>query len=292
MLRDTVRLAGETDAQKRMMYYYFFDSDFIDVYHMDLAAGRRFGGDGSTDGDTACLINEKAAAALGWNNPKEALGNRVLVQGEKFKEIIGVVKDFHFQGVQYPVEPLIIENDSGMFEHLTLSLAPGNIGSTMAFINETWKRRFPDNPLEYVFIDTVFSGLYQTEEQARRLVTLFAGLSLFIACLGLLALASHAAQQQTREIAIRKTLGASDASIIGLLARQYAKWLAWATVLAWPTAYFATRLWLQTFAYRTSPKIWMFVLATGLSCLMAALTIALKSFEAARTDPVNALKHE
>jgi putative ABC transport system permease protein len=292
MLRDTVRLAGETDAQKRMMYYYFFDSDFIDVYGMDLAAGRRFGGDGSADADTACLINEKAAAAFGWNNPREALGKRVLVQGQKFKEIVGVVKDFHFQGVQYPVEPVIIENDPGMFEYLTLSLKPENIGPTMAFIGETWKRRFPDNPLEYVFIDTVFSGLYQTEEGARRLVTLFAGLSLFIACLGLLALASYTAQRRTREIGIRKTLGASAASIIGLLARQYTRWIAWAAVLAWPAAYLATHRWLQTFAYRTSPKIWMFILATGVSYLMAGLTIAFKSFEAARTDPVNALKHE
>jgi putative ABC transport system permease protein len=292
MLRDTARLAGETDAQERMMYYYFFDSDFIDVYGMKLAAGRRFDGDGPPDGDRTCLINEKAAAAFGWSRPEDAVGYTVLVRGANPKEVIGVVKDFHFRGVQYPIEPLIIENGTSWFEYLTLKLNPGNIGPAMAHIKETWKRRFPGHPLEYTFIDTVFSGLYQAEERAGRLVALFAGLSLGVACLGLLALASYAAQQRTREIGIRKTLGASAVNIIGILARQYATWVAWAVVLAWPTAYFATQRWLQIFAFRTSPKLWVFILATGISCLIAGLTIAFKSLEAARTDPVCALKHE
>jgi putative ABC transport system permease protein len=292
MLRDTARLAGEADAQERTMYYYFFDSDFIAVYDMELAAGRRFDGGGSPEGDRTCLINEQAAAAFGWSLPREAVGHTVLVRGANPKEIIGVVKDFHFRGVQYPIEPLIIENGSSWFEHLTLNLKPESVGLAMAFIKETWKRRFPDNPLEYAFIDTIFSGLYQTEERAGRLVTVFAGLSLFIACLGLLALASYAAQQRTREIGIRKTLGASAVSIMGLLAGQYARWIAWAAVVAWPAAYFAAHRWLQTFAYRTSPRLWVFLLATGASCLIAGLTIAFKSFEAARTDPVCALKHE
>jgi putative ABC transport system permease protein len=292
MLRDMTRLVGQNDAQNQMMYYYFFDADFIDLYDMELAAGRGFAKGGSTDGSTKCLINEKTVSAFGWNDPQNAIGKRVLVRRGVEKEIIGVVKDFHFRGVKYPIEPLIIENYSGWFEHLTLSLNTVDIGETMDYIEGTWKKRFPDNPLEYCFLDSVFANLYRAEERARRLVTLFTGLGLFIACLGLFGLASYSAEQRTKEIGIRKILGASTLSITGLFTQQYIKWIALANIIAWPTAYVVISRWLQSFAYRTSPQIWMFILATGFSFFIAILTIGYKSIKASSANPADALKYE
>ncbi len=292
MLRDNIRLKGEKDSKNQMMYYYFCDSDFLKIYGMELAAGRGFAKDMASDAASTCLINEAAFGAFGWKTPQEAIGKRVLTGQNKVKEIIGVVKNFHFRGVKYRIEPLILENDPGMFEYLTLNLNTGDIGKTLNFIKNTWQRRFPENPLEYTFMDSVFVKLYRAEEGISRLVTVFTGLGLFIACLGLFGLATCSAERRTKEIGIRKILGASVSKIFLLLSNEFTKWVFLANLIAWPIAYISISIWLQNFAYRTRIGIWTFILSGAAVMIIALLTVSYQSIKASTANPVEALRYE
>ncbi len=292
MLRDSIRLKGEKGSRNLAMYHYFCDSDFLKIYGIELAAGRGFAKDMAVDAASTCLINEAALDAFGWKVPQEAIGKRVLTCQNKVKEIIGVVKNFHFRGVKYRIEPLILENNPGMFEYLTLNLNAGDIGKTLDFIKSTWQQRFPGNPLQYNFLDSVFAKLYQAEERASRLVTVFTGLGLFIACLGLFGLAACSAGRRTKEIGIRKILGASVSKIFLLLSNEFTKWVLLANLIAWPIAYIAVSIWLQNFAYRTSIGILTFILTTLLTLIIALLTVSYQSVRAAAANPVEALRYE
>ena len=240
------RLLGEADDKYRMMNYFFFDADFPKVYGMELAAGRLFNKDMATDGDAACLLNEAAVKAFGWSTPHDAVGRRIETGlSGKVKSVIGVVKNFHYRGVQYLIEPLIMEIDPTLFAYMTLDIKGGNIPQTLAFITSTWRRQFPGRPFDYVFLDAAFAELYRAEEKAGQLVTVFAALGMFIACLGLLGLASFTAQQRTKEIGIRKTLGASAAGIVVLLMKDFSKWVGLGALIACPLSFFFISKWLQ-----------------------------------------------
>jgi putative ABC transport system permease protein len=292
MLKEMTQLVGEKDARNQNMYYYFSDSDFLEIYGMELAAGRGFVKDRAADAASACLINETAVSAFGWSSPQEAIDRRILTSNGEAKEIIGVVKNFHFRGVDYRIEPLILENNPGMFEHLTLSLNTGDIGKTLDSIKGFWQQRFPGYPLQYHFLDSVFAKLYQAEERARQLVTIFAGLGLFIASLGLLGLASYTAQQRTKEIGIRKVLGAQVIRIVVLLIKDFVKWVTIGIIAACPIAYIIGRTWLNSFPYRTSIG-WLPFTASIVSVLTIALiTVSYQAVRAARNNPVDSLKYE
>jgi putative ABC transport system permease protein len=287
------KLLGEGDGEYRMMFDFFFDADFPEVYGMKLAAGRLFNGEMPSDAANTCLLNEAAVAAFGWNTPTDAIGKRIEtgLRG-RVKSVIGVVKDFHYRGVQHRIEPLIMEIDEPMFGFLTLDLKTGNIPQTLAAIKDTWRRQFPSIPFDYVFLDRAFAELYLAEQKAGQLATLFTALGLFIACLGLLGLTSFLAQQRTKEIGIRKTLGASTAGIVSLLIKDFSKWVSIGALTACPLTLFFIRKWLQEFPYRITLSWWPFAVSILLALLTAVLTMIFHAIRAARSNPVDSLRYE
>jgi putative ABC transport system permease protein len=288
-----IKLVGEDDSKNQSMYHMYFDDDFIPDYGIEIVAGRAFQKEMKTDFMGAFLINEAAVKAFGWSNPEEALGKRLLTgYGGRTNPIIGVTKDFHYRGLQDQVEPLVMEFLPWSFRYFTLSIDISDLEETLAFVESQWKAIFPGYPLEHFFLDTDFDQQYRADEQVGSVFGIFTLLGLVIACLGLLGLASFTAESRTKEIGIRKVLGASVGGIVLMLSRQFTKWVLLASCIAWPVAYFIMFRWLKNFAYRTSIGIWPFVLSGAFALLIAFLTVSYQSLKAAFTNPVKSLRYE
>jgi len=288
-----ISLVGEEDSKNQSMFHLFFDHEFIPQYGIEMAAGRPFQMEMSTDIRGAFIINEAAVEALGWNRPEQALGKRLQTGfGGRTNPIIGVTKNFHYRGLQSKIEPLIMEFQPDLFRYLTLSLNTTNIKETFSFIEAQWKTKFPGIPYESFFLDSDFNQQYNTEEQVGKVFGLFTFLGLFIACLGLLGLASFTAKSRTKEIGIRKVLGANTFGIILMLSRQFTKYVLLSNIIAWPVAFYLMVKWLKNYAYRTSINISTFLLSGLMVFLIALLTVSFQSLKAAVTDPIDSIKYE
>jgi putative ABC transport system permease protein len=288
-----ITLVGEEDDKNQSMFHIFFDSDFISGFGIEIVAGRGFQKDMSTDVQGAFLINEAAVKAFGWSEPEQALGKRLRTGfGGRVSPVIGVVKDFHYRGLQVQVEPLVMENNPDVFRNITLTLDTQDLASSLAFVESTWQEVFPENPYEQFFLDTDFERQYRSDERIGRIFGVFTSLGLFIACLGLLGLAAFAAEQRTKEIGIRKVMGASAAGIFLLFAKDFMKWIIVANLIAWPVAYLAADRWLSNFAYKTSLHLWVFLLSAVAVLTIALFTVSYQSLKAAVTDPVHSLRYE
>jgi putative ABC transport system permease protein len=288
-----ISLVGEEDPKNQSMFHMYFDHDFIPVYEIDMAAGRAFQKEMSTDISGAFLINEAAVKAFGWSRPEEALGKRLRTGfGGRVNPIIGVTKNFHYRGLQSEVEPLVMEFLPEMFRYVTLSIDISNLKETLAFIESQWKSMYPNNPFENFFLDTEFDQQYRSDEQVGKIFSIFTLLGLFIACLGLLGLSSFTAESRTKEIGIRKVFGASIAGIVIMQSKNFTKWVLLANVIAWPLAYYIMSRWLKNFAYRTDINIMIFVLSGLLVLAIALLTVSFQSIRAARANPVDSLRYE
>jgi putative ABC transport system permease protein len=289
----TTKLAGEGDDKYRAMNYMYVDHDFIPQYGIEVLAGKGFGEQNADDLQGGYLINQTAAVQLGFSSPQEAVGQR-LVGGynEKEMEIIGVVRDFHYRGLQSKVEPLVIRYQPDMLRDLTLAVRTEDAEQIVAFVKDKWRELFPDYPLDFFFLDVSFDRQYRAEERVGRIFAVFTFLGLFIACLGLLALASYAAERRTKEIGIRKVLGASVGSIVQLLSKELLILVALANLIAWPVAYFAMSRWLEEFAYRISIGLGTFLLAAALTLVITLITVSSQAIKAALTDPVKSLRYE
>ena len=289
----SIRIIGEDDERAQDMYHLFFDHDFIPDYEIEMVAGRSFQKDMSTDIRGAFLINEAAVAAFGWSRPEDALGKRLQTGfGGRINPIIGVTKNFHYRGLQSEVEPLIMEFQPDIFRCITLSLNISNLKDTLAFIESQWKTLFAGKPFESLFLDADFDRQYRADEQVGRIFGIFTVLGLFIACLGLLGLASFTAASRTKEIGIRKVLGASVLGIVILLSKQFTKWVLLANVIAWPAAYYIMSRWLKNFAYRADINILIFIVSGLLVLVIALLTVSFQSIRAATTNPAESLRYE
>jgi putative ABC transport system permease protein len=284
----SIKLVGEEDDKSQSMFHLYFDHDFVPDYGIEMAAGRAFKKGMSTDIRGAFLINEAAVKAFGWSSPEEALGKRLLTGwGGRVNPVIGVTKNFHYRGLQTEVEPLVMEFMPEALDNITLSLDTTNLKETLAFVESQWKALFPGNPFESFFLDADFDQQYRADEQVGSIFGIFTSLGLFIACLGLLGLASFMAQSRIKEIGIRKILGASVAGIVFMLSKQFTKWVLLANV-----AYFAMHSWLQGFAYRVNIGILTFVLSALMALLIALLTVGYQAIKAAVANPVDALRYE
>lgn len=206
--------------------------------------------------------------------------------------IIGVVKDFHFESLHQEISPIIFFIRKGDYRNISVRISPENIPLTMAFLKEQWSEYRPNYPFDYFFIDENFDELYRSEEKLGQVFGAFALLAIFIACLGLFGLASFTAEKRTKEIGIRKVLGAPVLGIIYLLSKEFTKWVIVANVIAWPLAYFVMQKWLQNFAYRTNVGLWIFVGAAGVSLVITLVTVSFQSVKAALADPVRSLRYE
>jgi len=267
------------------------DHDFMETYRPNLHEGRFFERERSTD-SSAVILNEAAVKALTIDNPLE---KRIILTIPKKipMHIIGIFENFHLQPLQYRIGPMaaILKGKlPGVL--LSVRLQKGKIKEGLSSIQKAWNEFLPDQPLEHVFFDDQFNLSYMSEIQDGKVMTTFACLAIFIACLGLFGLASFTASQRTKEIGIRKVMGASVPRIMFLLSKQFVKWVLIANLIAWPVAYFTMSTWLQNFAYRIDVHIWMFVLSAFVALLIALITVSYQTIKAARTHPANSLRYE
>jgi len=289
----SVRLVGEDDDRNQDMYHLYFDDDFIDDYQIGLVAGRSFQKEMKTDFMGAFLINEAAVRAFGWGDAEQALGKKLRTgHGGRVNPIIGVTEDFHYRGLQSEVEPLVMEFLPWVFRYVTLSVRADNPGETLAFVKSQWQSLWPEQPFEYFFLNVDFDRQYQAHERMGKLFGIFTFIGVFVACLGLLGLASYSAQLRIREIGIRKVLGASTAGITLTMTREFLQWVLLANVLAWPVAYFIMQSWLKNFAHRVTLDITVFIISGLISLIIALLTVSYQSLKAARAHPVESLRYE
>ena len=277
--------------ESQMMGAISIDHNFIPTFDMEVVAGRNFSPGFVTDSSKSVLINDTAAQEFGWDDPvgktiTELTGNGIT------KTVIGVVRDFHVESLHKKIEPLYIENEPSGFDYISIRIRPRNISGTMDFLRKKWKEFDSTGTFDYVFLDESFDSQYRAEERLSTIFSYFTLFAIFIACLGLFGLASFTAEQRTKEIGIRKVLGASVYGIVILLSKEFAKWVLIANIIAWPVAYYAMNKWLQDFAYRINMGVWIFILAGVLTLIIALLTVSYQAVKAALSNPVEALRYE
>ena len=244
------------------------------------------GGWGSS---TGCLLNEEAVRRLGWGSPGEAMEQFVKI-GTDEMQVVGVVGDFHLRTLHERIEPVIFT--FGGSGYWAVRFVPGDPGETLRDLEAMWKASTPEIPFVYSYLDQDVDRLYRSDQLLGRLVTMFAGLAVFTACLGLFGLAVFTAKQRTREVGIRKALGASTRQLVLLLSREYTILVVIANVIAWPVAYFVAQQWLQAYAYHADIPLLLFPAAGLLGLLIAWITVSSQTIQAAAMNPVDSLRRE
>ena len=267
------------------------DPDFLATFKMEMSRGKSFRAEAANMPQV--IINERFAEIIGKS---DILGMRLSLNEMDFT-VIGVVKNFHFMPVNQEIIPIFMFFDPsyGAFQpyrYMFIRLNPGDVSSAVSFLKETVERLNPGYPFEYRFLDDDYDALYRAFEREMALIRTFAVLAILIACLGLFGLAAYTAEQRTKEIGIRKVMGATIPGIVVLLSREYAKWVLAANFLAWPFAYLFLRNWLKEFAYRIPMSVLFFVGAGAATVLLAQLTVAYQAVRAARTDPAVTIRYE
>ncbi|RRA99797.1 ABC transporter permease [Larkinella rosea] len=268
------------------------DHDFIPAYSMKMAAGRNFSRAYATDDTAAFILNETAVRMLGWKNPEQAIG-KAFGYGQRRGQIVGVTKDFHFESLKQSIPPIAMFMQPERNSWISVQVAGGaGLQTALAHIESVWKRRFSNRPFSYEFLDQRFGRLYTTEQTQQKLFGIFAGIAILISCLGLFGLSMFMAEQRTKEIGIRKVLGASTPGLVTLLSKDLLKLVLIALVLASPVAWWAMNQWLEGFVYRTSISPWVFVLTAVTALAIAFATVSFQSIKAALMNPVKSLKTE
>lgn len=265
------------------------DFDLVDTYNLEMATGRFFSPDFSTDSSSSVVINETLAKALGWAEP---IGKRLDIPGEiEEARVIGVLKDFHFESLHHEISPLILYV-APRYENISVRFAGDQIGSVLSFLERTWQQFESVYPFTYSFLEESSARYYETEVRLMKTVGFFALLAVFIASLGLLGLAAFSVQKRTKEIGIRKLLGASLVQLTGLLSGDFMKLVMIAILIAVPIGYLVMTHWLEGFAYRINLGPSAFVLAGLMALIIASFTIGLQTIRAARANPIEALRYE
>ena len=270
------------------------DENFFQTLGIEIVEGRNFSREFQSDRTQAAIINETAARAFGWKNP---IGKTIKAPTDtemtwETKRVIGVVKDFHMASLHKIIMPQFIGNDLRYLNDLSVKITPLHTARTVKLLKEKWKEIDPNRPFEYTFLDETFDQSYRSEERLSEIFASFTVFAVFIACLGLFGMASFTAEQKTKEIGIRKVLGASVTGIVVLLAKNFLKLVIVANLIAWPIAYFAMRNWLTNYAYRIHIAPWTFILCSVLTVIIALLTVSYQSIKASVSNPVDAIKYE
>jgi putative ABC transport system permease protein len=268
------------------------DPDFFQTLGIEIAAGRGFSKEYPSDVENAFMLNETAARQFGWEN---AVGQELIWYDDEVTRraaVIGVVKDFHFQSLHKNIEPLLFQVMPSEFNYLLVKISAGQVSGALSFMETKWKAFDPNSSFEYSFLDEDFSRLYRAEERMESIFSAFTLLTLFIACLGLFGLVSFMVEQRTREIGIRKVLGASVSGLVLLFSKEFALLILAANIIAWPLAFFSMNRWLQDFAYRIDIGWQIFALAGALALFIALLTVSYQAIRAAIANPVESLRYE
>jgi putative ABC transport system permease protein len=272
--------------------YVAVDQEFFDTYGVEMAAGRNFSKDIQTDDSIAFIINEAAARAIGWKTNEEGIEKEFGYGGTKGK-LIGIVKDFHFESLHQEVAPMIfISIKQGGSNYFAVKINGNEVQQGIAHLEKLWKEMLPGRPFEYQFMDDRYGRLYEAEQKEGTLFTIFSGMAIFIACLGLFGLATFNTMQRVKEIGIRKVLGASIPGILTLLSKEIIILIAIANVVAWPVAWYFMNQWLGTFAYHIDMSFVAYFLSALASILIALITVSSQTIKAAMTNPANTLRYE
>ena len=264
--------------------------DFLDTYDLALAAGRTFSPEITTD-STGVLLNETAVRNLGFDTNEAAVGQHVVIGGSNEFHVVGVLKDFHWMSMKQAIESYGFLLAAGQ-RYYSLKVQTTNLDATLAAVRSVYDEVFPGNPFDYFFVDRFFDEQYKADQQFGTLFGIFALFAIFVACLGLVGLAAITASQRTKEIGVRKVLGASAGSIVGLLLRDFGKLILAALVLTLPLSYFALDSWLAGFAARIDLTVWLFLIPGLVVMLLALLTVTYHTTRAALTNPVDSLRYE
>jgi len=283
----------KTEDQSFLMDFYITDYDLVKTYGMEILAGRDFSREFADESDGVCLLNEMAARRLGWG--ENAIGERITnvsMPNRPVYTVVGVIKDYHHRALQVGIQPLVILFQDFRGSYLSIRVREDNIPGTLAFLSDLWEEFEPDRSFDYFFLEEDFNRQYRAEERMGEMFRYFALVAMVISCLGLFGLASYTAEQKTKEIGIRKVLGATLANVVVQLSRHFILWVLIANVIACPVAYFVMKNWLQNFTYRTNLHVWMFLLPGIIVLMVALVTVSYQTIRAARANPVDSLRYE
>jgi putative ABC transport system permease protein len=286
---------GYSDQDNMFAPWLSVDYNFLQTLNMPLVAGRNFSKQNGTDFLNAFIINESAVRAFGWKTPEDAIG-KTFVRGKltdgKKGQIIGVVKDFDFNSLSNPMEPLVMDVNPPRFTEFAISIQPDHVSETIERIKRTWDRIFPERVFEYSFLDKDIDAQYKDKENFSRMIEYFALAAIILSCSGLFSLAFFLAVKRSKEIGIRKVLGADIARIVWLLSVDFIKLVFIASFIASPVAWWMMHNWLNGFAYHVRIEWWIFVFASLLALMLSFVTICFQSVRAALVNPIDSLRSE
>jgi len=283
--------SGETNID---LSSFMVDEGFVPTLKLKLISGRAFSKDFADS--ASVILNETAVKQIGWKDP---IGKTLTYPGnnnQKFK-VIGVIRDFNTESLRANISPFALfyvtsKTYNIRSSYIAVRIKPGNYSETINAIQHAWKDVAPDMPFEYSFMDAQFDALYRADQTIGKVFSVFTGLSLAVACLGLLGLAMFTAERRTKEIGIRKVLGASVQSVVSMLSKDFLKLILIASFIAFPIAWYAMNKWLQDFAYPTAISWWVFAMAGLTTLVIALLTVSFQALKAAIANPVKSLRSE
>ena len=286
-----IHLVGADEKEAADYNVFKIDEDFVPNYKMKIIAGRNFSKEMRTD-EEAVLINQTAMRRLGIQNPEEAIGKKIQYW-DKQNKIVGVVNDYHHKSVRHQFDPMILRDSKSEIKYFSINFSAGNnMEHLIGNIQKTWDRVYPNTPFNHFFLDDQFNQQYAADQQLGKLVGLFSILTILIACLGLFGLASYTVAVRTKEIGIRKVLGAPVGNIVFMLTKGYFQLLFLAIIIGVPLTFYVFSKWLDNFAFSISLEYWLFVLPCILVVLIALSAVGTQSLRAAMGNPVEALRQE
>ncbi|HWH62977.1 MAG TPA: FtsX-like permease family protein, partial [Ginsengibacter sp.] len=285
-----IKLVGADENTQKQYRVIGVDYDYMKTYGLKLIAGRAFSKSFGSD-DSSVIYNRKATEQLGFNKPEEALNKRIDFWGRRYT-IVGVTENFHQQSLREAFEPLILRLIPDINGYLSVKTDAAHAGKTVDLVKAKWSNFFPGNTFDYFFLDDHFNDQYKADQRFGQVFGLFTSLAILVACMGLFGLASFTTLQRTKEIGIRKVLGASVFNILKLLYREFAILLLVAFVIATPLAWFTSSNWLQNYAFRISIHWLYFVLPFIFMVIIALITVSFQSIKAAVANPVKSLRSE
>ncbi len=289
---DTFLPEGKSSEETVRASRFSIGYDFIETYEMEIIWGRDFSKQFPSDAQEGIIINQKMAEDIGWG--ESDIGKELvnIARNNVRKRVVGIVRNFHHKSLKLEINPTVLNLIPQGGAYTSVRIKPDNVASTLGFLENLYQKTFPGQEFEYYFIDDDFRNKYPEEEKVEKIYFYFGFLAIFVACLGLYALASYTIEQKTKEIGIRKVLGARTQGLVFSLSKEFLKWVLLANILAWPTALFIMNNWLKNFAYRIDIAWWMFIASGILTLIIAVLTIIYQAFKSAISDPVEALRYE
>lgn len=290
-IRYSYRSDKMTPEKQNSTYTYSVDYDYFNLMGFEMVAGRSFSRAFATD-SAAFVLNESAVTDLGWSNPEAALGQPLRREDGVNGTIIGVVKNFNFMTLRREIQPLVLSVDPSAYNFGLVRLAGGDIPATLDFIEQTYRGFFPEQPFELSFLEETIENQYRAELQLGEIFKYFAFLAIFIACLGLFGLSSFSAEQHTREIGLRKVLGASVPGVMLLLSKDFSRLVGIAFVIGCPPTYYLMQKWLADFAYCQPISITTFLYAGTLAFVIALISVSYNAVRAATANPIDSLRYE